>query len=385
MLRPRPLSCGFVRKSLLPSSSPPTSAIHPRIFFSRRRPFGSSSAQSPPPPPPPSYQEYGRPPVRVLGPLLWCLGAASAVYLGCAAYDVRRDAEALKRHLPAGARIASYDDLDAGSRDPFSFWGRRGGHHAPPPPATAPWDPTAMIGLWQSQSDTRKLTIGAIGANAGIYGACRVVPSTWYHFAHAPAWPSNYTLFTSMFGHGGPWHLALNMYALYNFAEPVAVSRTFRRRYPSPDTDADPNPSRRRGVSGSGPHLAAFYLSTGILANLAQHLAGIWPTPAGRAIPALGASGAIMALLGAFGASYPDERVGIVLVPVSFPAGQALAGIALFEAYGLFVGKWMRLGHAAHLAGLALGAAYVHFEGNRVLWEPARRLAFAQMRRLHVV
>ena len=324
-----------------------------------KRPFGSSH----------SSPSQFLPPVRVLGPSLWCLTAASAVYLGCAAYEVHQDAKRLKRARPATKAQFSYDDLNASTT---TSWMRGlysdlhgDGHQSRSQSQSQPTlDPASLAGMWQNQSSTQKLTIGAIGVNASIYGACRLVPSTYHHFAHAAAGGANYTLFTSMFGHGGATHLFFNMYALYNFAEPVAASRTFRR---------------------SASHLAAFYLSAGILASLAQHLAGLWPVPMGRTIPSLGASGAIMALLGAFGASYPNHNIGIIFLPVSFPAEQALAGIALFEAYGLFIGKWMRLGHAAHLAGLVLGSGYVYLDGNTRLWEPARRFTFNEMRRLKMV
>lgn len=332
-----------------------------RPVFTSRRLFGSS----------PQFPRQTLPPVRLLGPTVWCLAAASAVYLGCAAYEVCRDARELRRILPAWKKV-TYDHIRA--KDSIAWIV---GQHRPDGrrrPAGTGWGDedtnplTVLMGAWRGQSAAERLAAAAIGVNAGIFAACNVVPSAGRHFAHTAAGGANYTLFTSMFGHVGPVHLGLNMYALYSFAEPVARSRTFG------------------GGGGGGGHLAAFYLSTGILASLAQHLASAWPMPpAGRMIPTQGASGAVMALLGAFAMSYPDAEIGVVLVPLSFPARPTLACIALLEAYGLFVGRWMRLGHAAHLAGLAMGSAYVYFRGDERLWEPARRFTFDQMRRLDMV
>ncbi|RYP08156.1 hypothetical protein DL764_002063 [Monosporascus ibericus] len=289
--------------------------------------------------------------VRILGPTLWCLTAASAVYLGCAAYEVRQDVAILKRRLPAGTSI-SYDDI--GARKVTSWIRSMHSERGSRLPDI----------LSQDLSSSGQLITGTVAANLGIFAACRAVPLLGYHFAHLPSGSANYTLFTSMFGHAGLMHLGFNMYAFYGFTRPLARSKTFE---------------------GSGSHLAAFYLSTGMLASLAQHLASIWPNPVLRVVPSLGASGGVMAVVGAFGMTYPEAPIGIVFIPVSFPAQSVLAAVALVEMYGLFIGKWMRLGHAAHLAGLAAGSAYVHFKGNERLWEPARRFMFHQMRRLKMV
>ncbi|RYP30404.1 hypothetical protein DL766_004882 [Monosporascus sp. MC13-8B] len=322
--------------------------FYARFQISTRRLFASS----PFPEEPHVLRPLPRlPPVRVLGPTLGCLTAASAVYLGCAAYEVRQDVAKLKRRLPAGTSI-SYVDISASK---VAAWIRsmhsERGSRLPDVPS-------------QDLPGSVKLINGTIAANLGIFAACRAVPSLGHHFAHLPSGSANYTLFTSMFGHAGLMHLGFNMYAFYSFARPLARSKT---------------------LGDSGSHLAAFYLSTGILASLAQHLASIWPNPVLRLVPSLGASGGIMAVIGAFGMTYPDASIGVVFIPVSFPAQSVLAAVALFEVYGLYIGKWMRLGHAAHLAGLAAGSAYVHFKGNERLWEPARRFTFNQMRRLKLV
>lgn len=97
----------------------------------------------------------------------------------------------------------------------------------------------------------------------------------------------------------------------------------------------------------------------------------------------LGASGAIYAMLGAFALSYPDAGIGIILIPLSLPASQALVGIAAFEAYGLLKGfRSLPFGHGAHLGGLMAGCAYVYFDGKKYLWKPARRITFKALRRL---
>lgn len=133
-------------------------------------------------------------------------------------------------------------------------------------------------------------------------------------------------------------------------------------------------------------HFAAFYLGSGLAASLGHHLSNVWPNPLGRLSAGLGASGAIMAILASFAMSNPNAQIGIMFLPGSLPAQQALLGLTAFELYGLFVGiSWLPLGHAAHLTGLAVGAAYVQFNGRKHLWTPTRRLAFYSLQRFKMI
>jgi len=94
-------------------------------------------------------------------------------------------------------------------------------------------------------------------------------------------------LFTSMFMHGGWWHLVSNMLALYIFGDNVE-DRMGHFRYP------------------------LFYLFGGLVAS-AAHLVAY----SGSSIPTVGASGAIAGVLGAYLVLYPRARV-VTLVPVFY-------------------------------------------------------------------
>ncbi len=95
------------------------------------------------------------------------------------------------------------------------------------------------------------------------------------------------TLFTHMFLHGGWVHFISNMWILYIFGDNV------------------------EDRMGSVRYLL-FYILGGLTSGLLQ--AGV--SPASR-IPAIGASGAIAAVLGAYFVLYPNGRV-ITLVPAFF-------------------------------------------------------------------
>lgn len=283
------------------------------------------------------------PPVRVLGPTLWSLAAVGTIYLGCAAYEVHQDEQRRKR--PESRIRALYPQHDRQQQPQFDIAA---------PPRT-----------WNKHSGADQVILGTIGVNTALFAAYGAVPGILGNMVHRPTAARNSTLFTSMFAHTGFLHLAFNMYAMFSFGPAVARSPTF---------------------ANSGSHLAAFYLSTGVLASLTQHLTCIWPKPLNRLTPFLGASGAVFGMLGVYGITNPDGRIGIMFIPGSLPARDFLGCWALVELYGLFIGiPRLRLGHGAHLSGLATGVAYVYFDGKDKVWKPAKRLASNVMRRLNVI
>jgi len=102
--------------------------------------------------------------------------------------------------------------------------------------------------------------------------------------AGAPgATPALITLVTAMFLHGGWLHLGGNMLFLWIFGDNVE-DRLGHLRY------------------------VLFYLACGVIANLAQVLVAPDST-----VPAIGASGAIAGVLGAYVITYPGATVSVVL------------------------------------------------------------------------
>ncbi len=94
-------------------------------------------------------------------------------------------------------------------------------------------------------------------------------------------------LFTSMFMHGGWWHLISNMFALYIFGDNI------------------------EDRLGPFPYLL-FYLCSGLAAS-AVHVLAYARSP----ITTVGASGAIAGVLGAYLVLYPRARV-VTLVPIFY-------------------------------------------------------------------
>jgi len=108
----------------------------------------------------------------------------------------------------------------------------------------------------------------------------------WAEWAGFPA-DSYWPFVTSMFLHGGWVHLLSNVWSLWLFGDNVEEEM------------------------GTGRYLA-FYFLCGVVAGIVH-----WFTNPDSPVPAVGASGAIAGVLGAYLLSFPRARL-IVLVPILF-------------------------------------------------------------------
>ena len=149
------------------------------------------------------------------------------------------------------------------------------------------------------------------------------------------------TIFSSMFLHGGIWHLLGNMWSFWIFGDNVE-DRLGHVRY------------------------LAFYLVCGALAALAH----AWSAPVSM-VPTIGASGAIAGIMGAYLVLYPQSRVltaiflvfyfNIVEIPAIVFLGfwfflQLVSGVGALAASAGDVGG---IAFWAHVAGFIAGAALV--------------------------
>jgi membrane associated rhomboid family serine protease len=120
-----------------------------------------------------------------------------------------------------------------------------------------------------------------------IIYAFGVIPALLTHAGDVPAVPPALTVLTSMFVHGGFWHLAGNMLYLWIFGNNVEEAMGHWK-------------------------FLAFYLLCGVAAVAAQVL----PNPASE-VPMVGASGAISGVLGAYLLLFPRARV-LLGLPLGF-------------------------------------------------------------------
>jgi len=145
-----------------------------------------------------------------------------------------------------------------------------------------------------------------------------------------------FTLFTSMFLHGGWMHLIGNMLFLWIFADNIEASV-------------------------GGFKFLIFY----ILGGLAAHAAHIYFNPASQ-VPTVGASGAISAVLGAYLVMFPQSRVRVlslifIITTFKVPAilflgfwifQQLISGIGSLEAA---TAQTAGVAWWAHIGGFAFG------------------------------
>ncbi|MEP3345731.1 MAG: rhomboid family intramembrane serine protease [Litoreibacter sp.] len=192
---------------------------------------------------------------------------------------------------------------------------------------------------------TPYVTYALIALNIGIFAsywplfndaaAIGVFFQTWgMQPVEISAGVETYTLFTSMFLHGGLMHLAGNMLFLWIFGD---------------------NLEDQMGHFG----FALFYLAAGVAADFGQLLAA-----PDSAIPVVGASGAIAGIMGGYLLLFPRAKVDIVLIFIIFfkvfslPAWvmlgvwfalQLFNGVASLGADGAGVAYW------AHAGGFVVG------------------------------
>lgn len=144
-----------------------------------------------------------------------------------------------------------------------------------------------------------------------------------------------YQLVTHMFAHGGFLHILFNMYALWLFG--AALERLW-------------GPKR----------FLIFYLVCGLAAGVTE----MFLVPVGFAI---GASGAVMGLLGAFAYTFPNIEFFILPIPFPIKAKYLAIIYAAIDLFGQFSGFGGNVAHFAHLGGLAMGLILC------VIWKKAGR------------
>ena len=145
--------------------------------------------------------------------------------------------------------------------------------------------------------------------------------------------PALFTIFSSMFMHGGFMHIAGNMLYMWIFADNI---------------EEDLGPSR----------FIIFYLLSGVGAAMTQVLMDTHSQ-----VPMVGASGAIGGVLGAYLINHPKAKV-LVLIPFGF-FSQLIKINALYVLGFWFVLQFISSGggvaYAAHIGGFVSGMILILF------------------------
>ena len=169
-----------------------------------------------------------------------------------------------------------------------------------------------------------------------------------------------YQLLTYMFMHGGWEHLFFNMFALWMFGcvvERVWGPKKFLFYYISCGVGA--------GIFQEFAQFGQFYVmasqqipdfSLSMLNTVAHNSAALlnaWTT--------VGASGAIYAILLAFGMIFPEERIFIFPLPIPIKAKWFVTGYAAIELFMALTTTGDGVAHLAHLGGMVFGFFMIRY------------------------
>ncbi|HSQ07030.1 MAG TPA: rhomboid family intramembrane serine protease [Chromatiaceae bacterium] len=142
-------------------------------------------------------------------------------------------------------------------------------------------------------------------------------------------WP--WQLLTYGFLHAGVLHIVLNMYALWMFG------------------------SRLEYLWG-GRRFAAYYLACVVGAALVQLVVSeINLAQGGVAYPVLGASGGVFGVLLAFGLTFPETRLMLLIPPIPIKAKWFVLIYGVIELVAGVTGTLEGIAHFAHLGGMLTG------------------------------
>jgi membrane associated rhomboid family serine protease len=206
----------------------------------------------------------------------------------------------------------------------------------------------ALAFLWQLSVDG----VGAVGqVSAQIAGAIPYEILSLTDVDLPDVVPPPFTIFTSMFLHGGITHIASNMLFLWIFGNNVEDALGKVR-------------------------FVAFYLAGGVVAALVQVVTSA--ATGDVYTPMVGASGAIAGVLAAYMVLYPRARIltlVFVIVFVQFvriPASFFIGFWFVLQVVGVLFGGQPGVAVAAHVGGFVAGFVLVRIVGRRPGWRAQR-------------
>jgi membrane associated rhomboid family serine protease len=146
-------------------------------------------------------------------------------------------------------------------------------------------------------------------------------------------------LFTYGFLHGNLPHLAFNMFALWMFGRDL---------------------ERLMGAKKFFTYYMACVVGAGIVQLIVAAMqGGLYPT--------VGASGGVFGILLAYGMSFPNRMVMLIIPPIPMRAKYFVIMIGLFELYLGFSGRSPGVANFAHLGGMLFGFLLLKY------WQKDRR------------
>ena len=166
-----------------------------------------------------------------------------------------------------------------------------------------------------------------------------------------------YQVFTDMFMHAGLTHLFFNMFALWMFGcvvEGVWGAKKFLFYYLLCGVGAGLMQEGAQFVNYAMQGYAAYdtIMVNGIIMPMPEYL-NLWTT--------VGASGAIYAILLAFGMIFPEERIFIFPLPIPIKAKWFVMIYVAIELFSAIGSTGDGVAHVAHLGGMLFGFLLIKY------------------------
>lgn len=169
-----------------------------------------------------------------------------------------------------------------------------------------------------------------------------------------------YQLVTYMFMHAGWEHIIFNMFALWMFGcvvERVWGGKKFLFYYISCGIGAGLFQEGAQYIQYLAENLASYnFVTVGDMRLTMDEYLNEWTT--------VGASGAIYAILLAFGMLFPNERLFIIPIPIPIKAKYFVIGYAVIELVSALFTPGDNVAHIAHLGGMVFGFFMIRYWRN---------------------
>ena len=166
-----------------------------------------------------------------------------------------------------------------------------------------------------------------------------------------------YQFITYMFLHGGLTHIFFNMFALWMFGaviERVWGPKKFLFYYILCGIGAGIAQELVQYATYMYDGLAAYqYVNAGGVQMTIDSYINLWTT--------IGASGAVYAILLAFGMIFPNERLFIIPFPFPIKAKWLVVGYIAIELFSAMSGPGDGVAHMAHLGGMLFGFLLIRY------------------------
>ncbi|XP_043255291.1 presenilins-associated rhomboid-like protein, mitochondrial [Colletes gigas] len=196
---------------------------------------------------------------------------------------------------------------------------------------------------WKNLNEGEKIFVPICFLNVIVFFAWRLPISQRImvqYFCTNPAARKCWPMLLSSFSHYSFLHLATNMYVLHSFSS-LAVTALGKEQF------------------------VALYLTSGVVSNFVSNL---YKVSLGVQSLSLGASGAVMGILGFVCTQFPDTYLAIIFLPMyKFTASMGIKAVMGLDILGCIL-RWQYFDHAAHLGGVLFGMFWQAW-GNSNIWQ----------------